>query len=90
MLKINQQDPEIQSVEAKTVVTYLRCITHFARWAHFGQLRRQRINEVLIAEFLDEHLPQCECLTCIAIIRRARPTVIVAVSKGFSFWTTDC
>jgi len=46
---------------AKTVVTYLRCIMHFARWAHFGHRRRQGIDEVLIAEFLDKHLPQCEC-----------------------------
>lgn len=45
----------------KTVVTYLRCITHFAQWAYFGHRRRQRTDEVLIAEFLDEHLPQCEC-----------------------------
>ena len=45
---------------AKTVETYLRCITHFARWAYFGH-RRQRIDPVLIAEFLDEHLPQCGC-----------------------------
>lgn len=53
----------------KTVVTYLRCITHFAQWAHFGHRRRRRIDEVLIAEFLDEHLQQCECA---GTIRRDR------------------
>ncbi|MGA3250542.1 MAG: integrase, partial [Paraburkholderia sp.] len=54
---------------AKTVATYLRCITHFARWADFGHRRRQRIDEGLIAEFLDGHLPQCECA---GAIRRDR------------------
>jgi integrase len=46
---------------AKTAVTYLRCITHFARWARSRRLRLRRIDEGVIAEFLDEHLPQCEC-----------------------------
>lgn len=46
---------------AKTSATYLRCITHFAQWAHTGQHRQRRIDEALIAEFLDKHLPQCEC-----------------------------
>jgi hypothetical protein len=39
---------------AKTVATCLRCITHFAQWANFGHRRRQRIDEGLIAEFVDE------------------------------------
>ena len=46
---------------AKTAATYLRCIMHFAQWAHTGQRRQRRIDEALITEFLDEHLPQCEC-----------------------------
>ena len=46
---------------AKTSATYLRCITHFAQWAHTGQRRQRLIGEALIAEFLDKHLLQCEC-----------------------------
>ncbi|KAF7959329.1 integrase [Cupriavidus sp. UYMU48A] len=45
---------------AKTVATYLRCITHFAQWADSGRYRRRRIDEGLIAEFLHEHF-QCKC-----------------------------
>lgn len=44
---------------AKTVVLYLRCITHFARWKHNRHLHG--LDESVIAEFLDEHLPNCEC-----------------------------
>ena len=47
---------------AKTSATYLRCITHFVQWAHTGHRRQRRIDEALIAAFLDEHLPQCECI----------------------------
>lgn len=46
---------------AKTAATYLRCITHFAQWARSGQRRQRWIDEALIAEFLDEHLLQCDC-----------------------------
>jgi integrase/recombinase XerC len=47
---------------AKTFTTYLHCITHFARWVHSRRLRLcRRIDEALIAEFLDVHLPDCEC-----------------------------
>ncbi len=51
---------------AKTVATYLRCITHFARWARSRRLRRRRVDEGLIVEFLDEHLPNCECAGAIS------------------------
>lgn len=46
---------------AKTAATYLRCLMHFAQWTHSGQRRQSWIDEALIAEFLDEHLPHCEC-----------------------------
>ena len=47
---------------AKTFVTYLHCISHFARWVRARRLRLcRRIDEALIAEFLDGHLPDCEC-----------------------------
>lgn len=46
---------------ATTAATYLRCITHFAQWAHTGHRQQRRIDEALISAFLDEHLLQCEC-----------------------------
>ena len=50
----------------KTVVLYLRCITHFARWMHARRLRWRGIDEGLIAEFLDEHLSNCDCAGAIS------------------------
>ena len=54
---------------AKTIATYLLCITHFAQWADSGPCRRRRIDEGLIAEFLDEHLLPCKCAGagCVAL-----------------------
>lgn len=46
----------------KTITTYLFCVTHFVRWVSSRRHRRCRIAEGLIAEFLDEHLPRCECI----------------------------
>lgn len=54
---------------AKTYTTYLRCMTHFAQWADSGRRQRGRIDEELIAEFLDEHLPQCECAGALHHVR---------------------
>jgi len=46
---------------ANTFASYLSGIAHFARWARGRRLRVQRIGESAIAEFLDEHLPNCRC-----------------------------
>src|SRR5664280_1494276 len=41
---------------------YLACISHFARWMKRRRLVISNINEDAIAEFLDDHLPLCDCL----------------------------
>ena len=41
--------------------SYVVGITHFARWARTKRWRLDRIDEVSIAEFLDKHLPSCQC-----------------------------
>lgn len=46
---------------ATTSTTYLACVTHFARWARSKRLRLHQVDEVSIAEFLDDHLPGCCC-----------------------------
>ena len=46
---------------ANTIASYMGGITHFARWARTKRLRLHRIDEVSIAEFLDDHLPNCQC-----------------------------
>lgn len=46
---------------ANTFASYLGGITHFARWARSRRLRLHRIDEASINEFLDDHLPSCQC-----------------------------
>jgi integrase/recombinase XerC len=46
---------------ADTFASYLGGIKHFARWARSKRLRLHRIDEVSITEFLDDHLPNCQC-----------------------------
>ena len=41
--------------------SYLAGITHFARWARSRSIQLQRIDEVCVAQFLDDHLPNCSC-----------------------------
>jgi len=46
---------------AHTVSSYVAEVTHFARWACTRRLPLARIDEVLVAIFLDDHLPSCAC-----------------------------
>ncbi len=46
---------------ACTFASYLAGITHFARWARSKRLRLHRVDEGSITEFLDDHLPNCNC-----------------------------
>jgi integrase/recombinase XerC len=46
---------------AHTFASYVVDITHFARWARSKRLRLNRVDEASIAEFLDVHLPNCQC-----------------------------
>jgi len=46
---------------AHTFASYLGGIAHFAQWARGRRLRLHRIDEASIAEFLDQHLPDCRC-----------------------------
>ena len=36
-------------------------VAHFAQWIHRRCIDVQRIDESIVAEFLDEHLPSCRC-----------------------------
>jgi integrase/recombinase XerC len=44
-----------------TIDGYLACIAHFAHWADRLRLRVGEIDETVVAQFLDEHLPRCDC-----------------------------
>ena len=41
--------------------SYLAGIAHFARWARSRRLQLHRIDEASVAQFLDDHLPSCNC-----------------------------
>jgi site-specific recombinase XerD len=44
--------------------SFARCVSsvaHFAQWIHRRHIDVQRIDESIVAEFLDEHLPSCLC-----------------------------
>ena len=44
-----------------TFRTDVRSVAHFAQWLHERHLSACHIDESIVAEFLDEHLPQCQC-----------------------------
>jgi integrase/recombinase XerC len=46
---------------ANTFSNYLGVVSHFAQWIHSRRLRLQGIDEALVAQFLDKHLPRCRC-----------------------------
>ena len=53
--------------------TFAHCvggIAHFAQWVHGRRLRVQRIDEAVVAEFLDEHLACCGCIGAVQRDRR--------------------
>ncbi|MBT4076960.1 MAG: tyrosine-type recombinase/integrase [Chloroflexi bacterium] len=45
-----------------TVRNYLSSIAHFSQWATGKQLQLHQVNESIVAEFLDKHLPNCCCI----------------------------
>jgi integrase/recombinase XerC len=46
---------------ASTFRTCVRSVAHFAQWLHERHLSTCHIDESIVTEFLDEHLPQCQC-----------------------------
>jgi integrase/recombinase XerC len=46
---------------SQTTATYLGCLAHFGRWMNQCRLQTESLDEDRIKEFLDDHLPQCEC-----------------------------
>jgi site-specific recombinase XerD len=46
---------------AGTIGRYLAGLTHLSQWMRRRRFRLETINEALVAEFLDDHLPRCRC-----------------------------
>nr|MBP9806377.1 site-specific integrase [Accumulibacter sp.] len=61
---------------ANTFANYIGGLSHFAQWIHSRRLRLQSIDEALVAQFLDKHLPRCHCS---GTIQRDRRTLSAAL-----------
>jgi integrase/recombinase XerC len=46
---------------SNTINNYLAGLAHFAHWITLGNIDVKSIDEKLIHQFLDEHLPRCNC-----------------------------
>ena len=46
---------------ATTFGNCVRCLAHFAQWIRERRSRVRHIDETVVAEFLDDHLPRCRC-----------------------------
>jgi site-specific recombinase XerD len=46
---------------ATTFSNCMRSIAHFAQWTRSRRLRVRHIDESVVTEFLDRHLPKCRC-----------------------------
>lgn len=44
-----------------TIDTNLGCVAHFGRWMSQCRLDIHRIDEDVVRQFLDDHLPRCDC-----------------------------
>jgi site-specific recombinase XerD len=44
-----------------TVYAYLDCVTHFSQWAERSDPDLARIDEAVVAQFIEDHLPHCKC-----------------------------
>src|SRR4051794_19618298 len=62
---------------AKTsFVNCMGSIAHFAQWVHRRGVDVQRIDESVLSEFLDNHLPCCRCT---GAVQRHRPSLSAAM-----------
>ncbi len=53
----------------RTVRSYLSCLAHFSQWAKNKHLHLYQVNESIVAEFLDKHLPHCCCVKPVCRVR---------------------
>jgi len=44
-----------------TVYAYLDCVAHFSQWAERSDPELARIDEAIVAQFIEDHLPHCKC-----------------------------
>ena len=68
---------------ANTFSNYLGVLSHFAQWIRSRRLRLQSIDEALVAQFLDKHLPRCHCS---GPVQRDRRTLSAALCGLVPSW----
>jgi site-specific recombinase XerD len=54
---------------SSTVATYIACIAHFAHWLTQCGIDVHRIGEEVVRQFLDDHLPGCDCAWPVCRVR---------------------
>ena len=54
---------------SSTAATYIACIAHFAYWMTQCGIDIHRICEEVVRQFLDEHLPGCDCARQVCRVR---------------------
>ena len=55
---------------SNTIDTYLACVAHFAHWLTQCGIDVHRIGEEVVRQFLDDHLPGCDCARPVFRIRK--------------------
>jgi len=65
----------------ETVECYFRSVAHFVHWNSRRGVALSKIDEAIINQFLDEHLPHCRCA---ARCRRTRVDVRAALKQFFA------
>ena len=72
-----------------TIIRYVRSIAHFGEWLDGKHLAPSDFSEELVSDFLDQHLPRCQCRTRIDRdrkgVRAALGLVLGVVSVGLHF-----
>ena len=63
---------------AHSVSAYQASVSHFACWLKRNRLAVEQIDEVLVARFLDHHLPHCNCA---GLVRRTYTDVRAALGQ---------
>jgi integrase/recombinase XerC len=71
-----EQYLDAQQYAAATSKTYLRCLAHVGYWMMCCQLVPEDLDEDRVEQFLNDHLPQCDCP---APVCRARPDLQAAL-----------
>ena len=75
-----------QRYSANTITTYLGSMAHFARWFSQRGLSIRQIDEAIVDQFLDRHLPRCNCTRP---VRKSRHELSATLSTLLSVLRAD-